>query len=100
MKRRLSKQERRDIYVRWGISLDSKKRGSQLANHLWVNALDMDHVMESANIIARLVRFSEPQVPKEVFGLNLTTTQGRRKSFSGSRILAISCKKHFPEVDP
>ncbi|CAO2828046.1 unnamed protein product [Amaranthus hypochondriacus] len=100
VKRRLSKQERRDIYVRWGISLDSKKRGSQLANHLWVNALDMDHVMESANIIARLVRFSEPQVPKEVFGLNLTTTQGRRKSFSGSRILAISCKKHFPEVDP
>lgn len=98
MKRRLSKQERREIYVRWGISVDSKKRRSQLAHLLWFNAIDMDHIMESAKIVARLVRFSEPQVPKEVFGLSLTTTQRRRKSFGGSRFLTISCKKHIPEV--
>ncbi|CAO2830546.1 unnamed protein product [Amaranthus hypochondriacus] len=98
MKRRLTKQERREIYVRWGISVDSKNRRSQLAHLLWFNAIDMDHIMESAKIVARLVRFSEPQHPKEVFGLSLTTTQRWRKSFGGSRFLAISCKKHIPEV--
>lgn len=81
MKRRYSSQERSNLYVRWGINLDSKKRSSQLVHRIWVDTIDMDRIMDSANIVAKLVRFSEPQVPKEVFGLNMTTTQGRRKSF-------------------
>ncbi|KAL9245657.1 hypothetical protein vseg_019282 [Gypsophila vaccaria] len=81
MKRRLSSQERNDLYAKWGIKLDSKRRRSQLAHQLWVDTTDMDHIEESAYIVAKLVKFSEPQVPKEVFGLNLMTYQGRRRSF-------------------
>ncbi|XP_021741993.1 kinesin-like protein KIN-7E isoform X2 [Chenopodium quinoa] len=94
MKRRFSSQERMDLYVRWGINLDSKRRSSQLAHLLWANTVDMDHILESAKIVAKLVRLNEPQVPKEVFGLNLSTTQVRRKSFS-SKILAVPCKNTF-----
>ncbi|KNA21547.1 hypothetical protein SOVF_042060 isoform A [Spinacia oleracea] len=97
MKRRFSTQERIDLYVKWGISLDSKRRSSQLANRLWVNSVDMDHITESAKIVAKLVRLNKPQVPKEVFGLNLTTTQGRRKSF-GSKLLSVPCKNTFLEA--
>lgn len=98
MKRRFSSQERLDLYERWGISLDSKRRSSQLAHRLWVNTTDMNHIMESAEIVAKLVRLSVLQVPKEVCGLNLTTTHGRRKSFK-SKILAVPCKNNFLETD-
>ncbi|KAK9678758.1 hypothetical protein RND81_11G231700 [Saponaria officinalis] len=83
MKRRLSSQERIDLYVKWGINLDTKRRRSQLAQCLWVDTTDTNHIEESANIVAKLVKFSEPQVPKEVFGLNLMTNQGRRRSSFG-----------------
>ncbi|KAH9625982.1 hypothetical protein KSS87_008661 [Heliosperma pusillum] len=81
MKRRLSSQQRTDLYTKWGINLDTKRRRLKVAHRLWVDTLNLDHIEESANVVAKLVRFSGPQVPKEVFGLNLMTNQGRRRSF-------------------
>ncbi|KAJ8451949.1 hypothetical protein Cgig2_007432 [Carnegiea gigantea] len=81
MKRRLTSQERIDLYIKWGIDLDTKRRSSQLAHRLWIDQADTDHILDSANIVAKLVQLCEPQVPKEVFGLNLMTKEARRKSF-------------------
>ncbi|KAJ8443627.1 hypothetical protein Cgig2_019609 [Carnegiea gigantea] len=81
IKKRLSKQERIDLYSKWRINLASKRRSSQVAHCLWTNKIDMDHITESANVVAKLVQFSEPQVPKEAFGLNLMTDQRRRNSY-------------------
>ncbi|TKY45798.1 Kinesin protein NACK1 [Spatholobus suberectus] len=56
----------------WGIALDSKRRRKQLANRLWSNP-DMNHVVESAAVVARLVRFTgQGKALKEMFGLSFS----------------------------
>ncbi|CAL0304261.1 unnamed protein product [Lupinus luteus] len=82
MQKRLSEEERNGIFKEWGIALNSKRRRMQLANRLWSNT-DMKHVAESAEIVAKLVRFSEQgKVLKEMFGFSFTPQLTRRSSFS------------------
>ncbi|CAJ1973031.1 unnamed protein product [Sphenostylis stenocarpa] len=72
MQRRLSEEERRKLFSKWGIALDSKRRRKQLANRIWSNT-DMKHVMESAALVAKLVRFSgQGNALKEMFGLSFS----------------------------
>ncbi|XP_028765660.1 kinesin-like protein KIN-7E [Neltuma alba] len=80
--RRLSEEERRSLFKKWGIGLDSKRRRMQLAKRLWNNT-DMNHIIESASVIAKLVRFSEQgKAFKEMFGLSFCTPcQTRRRSY-------------------
>ncbi|KAJ9189659.1 hypothetical protein P3X46_000924 [Hevea brasiliensis] len=81
MQKRLSEVERKRIYQKWGIGLNSKRRRLQLANRLWSNTKDINHIMESAAIVARLVRFVEQgQALKEMFGLSFTPPNTRRRS--------------------
>ncbi|CAJ1933637.1 unnamed protein product [Sphenostylis stenocarpa] len=82
MQRRLSDKERVRLYEEWGISLDSKRRRMQLVNRLW-SENDMNHVMQSATIVAKLVRFWERgKALKEMFGLSFTPQlTGRRLSY-------------------
>ncbi|KAL2988886.1 hypothetical protein AAZX31_11G108900 [Glycine max] len=82
MQRRLSEKERRRLYEECGIALDSKRRRVQLANSLW-SENDMNHVMQSATIVAKLVRFWERgKALKEMFGLSFTPQlTGRRSSY-------------------
>ncbi|KAH1141436.1 hypothetical protein AAZX31_12G035600 [Glycine max] len=82
MQRRLSEKERRRLYEEWGIALDSKRRRVQLGNRLW-SENDMNHVMQSATIVAKLVRFWERgKALKEMFGLSFTPQlTGRRSSY-------------------
>lgn len=92
MQRRLSEEERKIIYQKWGIELSSKRRRLQLANRLWSNTKDMNHIMESAAIVARLVRFVEQgQALKEMCGLSFTPPSTRRRllgwTFSISTLL-------------
>lgn len=87
MQKRLSEGEREDVFNKWGIALDSKRRRMQLANRLWSNT-DMNHVMESAEIVAKLVRFNEQgkgKVLKEMFGLSFTPQHQRTYSWKNSR---------------
>ncbi|CAK7329604.1 unnamed protein product [Dovyalis caffra] len=83
MNKRFSEEERTRLYKKWGIGLNSKRRRLQLANCLWSNTKDVNHVMESAAIVAKLVRFVEQgQALKEMFGLSFTppTSSTKRRS--------------------
>lgn len=80
--KRLSGAERNDIYQKWGIKLNSKRRRHQLVHHLW-NDTDLNHVIDSAAIVAKLIGFSD-QGPalKEMFGLSITPPPRKsRRSF-------------------
>ncbi|RWR85914.1 kinesin-like protein KIN-7E [Cinnamomum micranthum f. kanehirae] len=82
MLKRFSAEERENLYWKWGIGLDTKQRRLQLARRLWTETRDMDHVRESANIVARLIGFKEPgQAAKEMFSLSFTPQAASRRSF-------------------
>lgn len=82
MQKRFSEAERKKLFKKWGIALNSKRRRLQLANLLWSDTKDMSQIKESATIIAKLVRFVEQgHTLKEMFGLSFTPPQARRRSF-------------------
>ncbi|KAL1190242.1 Kinesin-like protein KIN-7F [Cardamine amara subsp. amara] len=71
--KRFSGEERRRIYHKFGIAVNSKRRRLQLVNELWSNPKDMTQVVESADVVAKLVRFAEQgRAMKEMFGLSFT----------------------------
>ncbi|KAK9129604.1 hypothetical protein Sjap_010091 [Stephania japonica] len=83
MHRKLSEQERESLYQKWGIELDSKQRRLQLAYRIWTNTKDMEHIMESALLVAKLVGLLKPgQAPKEMFGLSFTPQSTSRRFHS------------------
>lgn len=82
MQRKLSKSDRENMYLKWGIRMSSKHRRLQLAHHLWSETEDINHIRESATIVAKLVGSVEPdQAFKEMFGLNFAPRRRRKKSF-------------------
>ncbi|KAK7262935.1 hypothetical protein RJT34_30516 [Clitoria ternatea] len=82
MERKLSKSERENMYLKWGIRMSSKHRRLQLAHRLWSETEDIEHIRESATIVARLVGSVEPdQAFKEMFGLNFAPRRTKKKSF-------------------
>ncbi|KAK9007568.1 hypothetical protein V6N11_074488 [Hibiscus sabdariffa] len=83
MRKRFSDEERQELYQKWGIELNSKQRKLQLVNQLWSNNKDMNHVTESATIVAKLIRFVEQgRALKEMFRLSFTPPRSTRRSFS------------------
>lgn len=85
MQKKLSKYDREDLYMKWSIHLSSKHRRLQLAHHLWTDTNNIDHIRESAAVVAKLVGPVEPeQALKEMFGLNFAPRSTSRKSFSWS----------------
>uniref|UniRef100_A0A0E0CP33 Kinesin motor domain-containing protein n=1 Tax=Oryza meridionalis TaxID=40149 RepID=A0A0E0CP33_9ORYZ len=88
MQKRLSTEEREHTYTKWGVSLDSKRRKLQVARRLWTETKDLEHVRESASLVAKLIGLQEPgQVLKEMFGLSFAPQQQptRRRSSNGWR---------------
>lgn len=82
MQKKLSKSERENLYNNWGIRLSSKNRRLHLAHRLWSESEDLEHIRESATIVAKLVGSVEPdQAFKEMFGLNFAPRRTRKKSF-------------------
>lgn len=76
MTKMLSSEEIETLYQKWGIALNSKQRRLQLSRLLWSKTGDLNHVRESASIIAKLVGLLEPgKALKEMFGLSLLTFQ-------------------------
>ncbi|KAJ6699064.1 KINESIN-LIKE PROTEIN KIN-7B [Salix purpurea] len=69
---KLTVDEREMLYVKWEIPPGGKQRRLQLVNKLWTDPLNMQHVKESAEIVAKLVGFCESgeHVSKEMFELN------------------------------
>ncbi|CAI9754221.1 unnamed protein product [Fraxinus pennsylvanica] len=87
MLNKLSEQERDSLYIKWGIGINTKLRRLQLAHRVWTNTEDMNHVADSAFLVAKLVGFTEPGVAtKEMFGLNFTPPSTRTYSFKRSLV--------------
>ncbi|CAI9764363.1 unnamed protein product [Fraxinus pennsylvanica] len=83
MYKRYTQDERNKIYRIWGIKLNSKQRRLQLVHRLWSDTTDMDHISDSAAIVAKLIGFLEQgQALKEMFGLSFTPPRSLRRSFS------------------
>ncbi|KAG8383413.1 hypothetical protein BUALT_Bualt04G0010200 [Buddleja alternifolia] len=80
MSKKLSEQERESLFLKWGVGLNSKLRRLQLSYRVWSNTEDMNHIDDSAFLVAKLVGFIEPgQTPnKEMFGLNFTPRRSTR----------------------
>ncbi|XP_010919403.2 kinesin-like protein KIN-7F isoform X2 [Elaeis guineensis] len=86
MQKRLSAEERESLYTKWGIALDSKQRRLQLARRLWTDTGNLEHIRESASLVARLIGLLEPgQALKEMFGLSFTPQQLNRRSYRWRR---------------
>ncbi|XP_039037008.1 kinesin-like protein KIN-7E [Hibiscus syriacus] len=86
MRKRFSEEERKDLYQKWGIKLNSQQRR---LNQLWSNDKNMNHVTESAAVVAKLIRFVEQgHALKEMLGLSFTPPQTRRRYFSWKNSMA------------
>ncbi|KAK6115276.1 hypothetical protein DH2020_007545 [Rehmannia glutinosa] len=86
MLKKYSVKEREALYEKWGIDVKSKQRRLQLCRRLWTDTTNMEHMNESASIVAKLVGFKEPgQAPKEMFGLSILPANSR--SFSWRRMV-------------
>ncbi|XP_026393687.1 kinesin-like protein KIN-7F isoform X1 [Papaver somniferum] len=83
LQKKFSEEERKGLYEKWGVSLDTNERKLQLAYLLWTETKDMDHIKESASLVAKLVGLVEPdQALKEMFGLSFTPRPIKRRSYS------------------
>ncbi|XP_031385160.1 kinesin-like protein KIN-7F isoform X2 [Punica granatum] len=91
MQKKLSTIDRERLFLTWGIGLDSKNRSLQLAHRLWTRTDDIDHISESASIVAMLVGLvPAEEAPKEMFGLNFAPRgSGRRSNVFRKRVLSL-----------
>ncbi|XP_054818362.1 kinesin-like protein KIN-7C [Prosopis cineraria] len=81
--KKLSRKEREKCYLNWGIDLKSKHRSIQLAWRLWTNTQDMEHLRESAILVAKLIGLTESnEAQKKTFGHNFLALFKSRKSLS------------------
>ncbi|XP_006659658.1 kinesin-like protein KIN-7H isoform X2 [Oryza brachyantha] len=82
MLKKLTNGEKERVYARWRIDLSSKQRRLQLSRLVWTQT-DMEHIRESASLVAKMIELLEPaQALKEMFGLNFTLApRAERRSF-------------------
>ncbi|TVT98039.1 hypothetical protein EJB05_56672, partial [Eragrostis curvula] len=86
MQKRLTIQERESMYTKWGVALSSKRRRLQVARRLWTETKDLEHVRESASLVARLIGLLEPgKALREMFGLSFAPQQFTRRSYNSWR---------------
>ncbi|KAK6941238.1 Kinesin motor domain [Dillenia turbinata] len=81
MNSKLTTEEREALYAKWDIPPEGKQRRRlQLANKIWTDPYSMQHVHESAAIVAKLVGFCEPgeHVSKEMFELNFAPLSDKK----------------------
>eukprot|EP00249_Psilotum_nudum_P001977 c14772_g1_i1 orf=85-3021(+) len=90
MKIRLMPEEREELFQRWGIPLDTKQRKLQLAQKLWTDPHNVQHIQESAEVVARLVGFWEPGMgaSKEMFELTFASPSNQRPWLFGWNSIA------------
>lgn len=77
---RLTAEEREMLYLKWDVPPVGKQRRLQLVNKLWTDPLNMQHVKESAEIVAKLVGFCEAgeHVSKEMFELTFANPNDKK----------------------
>ncbi|KAH7686917.1 Plus-end-directed kinesin ATPase protein [Dioscorea alata] len=93
MQKRLSLEERESLYTKWGVSLHTKQRKLQLVKRLWTNTKDMEHIRDSATLVAKLIGILKPGLAlREMFGLTFTPQQPNKKPFTWKHITMHSFK--------
>lgn len=71
MKKKLSMEQRQNLFLKWGIGLQSKHRRRQLVNLIWNDSKDLKHVAESASVVEKLVSFAKSkQAFMEIYSLD------------------------------
>lgn len=77
---KLTEEEIEMLYIKWEIPAVGKQRRLQLVNKLWTDPHNMEHIQESADIVAKLVGFCESgeHVSKEMFELNFVSHSDRK----------------------
>ncbi|KAF2553682.1 hypothetical protein F2Q68_00035603 [Brassica cretica] len=83
MQRKLSKEERENLFLRWGIGLNTRHRRVQLAHRLWSDYKDMGDVRESASLVGKLHGFVDMNLTSsDMFGINFAFRPPRPKKSS------------------
>ncbi|XP_018480372.1 kinesin-like protein KIN-7G isoform X2 [Raphanus sativus] len=92
MQKKLRKEERENLFLRWSIGLNTKHRRLQLAHRVWSESTDIDHVRESASVVGKLMGFVDMDLAsREMFGLNLSLKSRPKKSSLWKRsVLSLS----------
>ncbi|PON97049.1 Kinesin-like protein [Trema orientale] len=77
---KMSMEEREMLYTKWEIPPGGKQRRLQLVNKLWTDPYNMQHVQESAEIVAKLVGFCESgeHVSREMFELTFVCPSDKK----------------------
>ncbi|XP_024521728.1 kinesin-like protein KIN-7A [Selaginella moellendorffii] len=77
--RRMPPEMKDELLVKWEIPLESKQRKLQLIEKLWTDARDMQHIQDSAEVVAMIVGFWEPgSASKEMFALNFAPPSSQK----------------------
>lgn len=77
---KLTVEEREVLYAKWEVPAVGKQRRLQLVNKLWTDPYNMQHVQESAEIVAKLVDFcvSDESLSKDMFELNFASPSDKK----------------------
>ncbi|KAF4382941.1 kinesin-like protein KIN-7B [Cannabis sativa] len=77
---KLTIEEREMLYSKWEIPPGGKQRRLQLVNKLWTDPYNMQHIKESAEIVAKLVGFCESgeHASKEMFELTFVCPSDKK----------------------
>lgn len=89
MSSKLTLEEREMLYSKWEVPPGGKQRRLQLVNKLWTDPYNMQHVQESADIVAKLVGFCESgeHATKEMFELTFVCPSDK-KSWMGWNLIS------------
>lgn len=80
---KLTAEEREVLYAKWEVPPVGKQRRLQLVNKLWSDPYNMQHVQESAEIVAKLIDFSvSDENSREMIELNFSSPFNK-KSWAG-----------------
>ncbi|XP_047157827.1 kinesin-like protein KIN-7B [Vigna umbellata] len=80
---KLTAEEREVLYAKWEVPPVGKQRRLQLVNKLWTDPYNMQHVQESAEIVAKLIDFSvSDENSREMIELNFSSPFNK-KSWAG-----------------
>ncbi|XP_058079156.1 kinesin-like protein NACK1 isoform X2 [Magnolia sinica] len=85
MNSQLTAEEREMLYRKWEVPQGGRQRRLLLVNKLWTDPHNMQHIQESAEIVAKLIGFRDfdSHIPKEMFELHFNPPMDKRSWFFG-----------------
>ncbi|KAK7363351.1 hypothetical protein VNO77_05491 [Canavalia gladiata] len=76
---KLTAEERELLYEKWEVPPVGKQRRLQLVNKLWTDPYNMQHIQESAEIVAKLIDFRvSDENSKDMFELNFASPYNKK----------------------